>query len=79
MFKTLECSRLRSTREITDVFNSQDETDLVFTEEKVNFLFSYFYRLHAMSHQLKKEVLKMQNRNFLANLNNFDTTIFVTF
>ena len=31
-----------------------------------------------MSHPLKKEVLKMQNRKILANPNNVGTKIFVT-
>ena len=40
---------------IPDVFNSRDEIYLVFTE-KGTFSFSFytFYRLHAMSHPLKK-------------------------
>ena len=43
----------------SDVFKPQDEIYFVFTEIKVNFLFS-LYRLHAMSHPLKKEVPKMK-------------------
>ena len=65
--------------ENADVFNSRDKIYLVLTKE-MNFLFLlYFYRLHAMSHPLKKEVLKMQKRKILANPNNFGTKIFVTF
>ena len=37
--KTSEFSRVRSTSENYDVFNSQDEIYLVFTEKKANFLF----------------------------------------
>ena len=43
--------------ENSDVSNSQDEIYLVITTINV-FLF-YTYRLHAMSHPLKKEVPKM--------------------
>ena len=32
-----------------------------------------FYFVHFISYQLKKEVLNMQKRNFLANPNNFGT------
>ena len=32
-------SRVRSTSEIADIFNTWDEIYLVFTEKKVNFLF----------------------------------------
>ena len=46
--------------------------------KKVNFLYT-FDRLHAMSHPLKKEVLKMQKQNILVNPNNFGAKIFVTF
>ena len=37
--KTLEFSRVLRTRENSYVFNTRDEICLVFTEEKVNFLF----------------------------------------
>ena len=37
--KISEFSRVRSTSEIFDVFNSRDEIYLVFTEKKANFLF----------------------------------------
>ena len=37
--KTSEFSRVRSTSENFDVFNSRDEIYLVFTSKKVNFLF----------------------------------------
>ena len=80
MLKTSEYSRVRSTRESSDVFSSRDEIYLVFTEKMYFFfLFNTFYRLHAMSHSLKKEVLKMQKRNILANTNNFGNKIFATF
>ena len=39
VLKTSEFSRVRSTSENFDVFNSRDEIYLVFTEKKVNFLF----------------------------------------
>ena len=35
-------SRVRSTSEITDIFNTRDEIFLIFTEKKVNFLFIFF-------------------------------------
>ena len=34
-------SRVRSTSEIADIFNTFDEIFLVFTEKKVNFLFIF--------------------------------------
>ena len=37
--KTLEFSRVHSTSENSDVFNSRDDINLVFTGKKVNFLF----------------------------------------
>ena len=86
MLKTSEVSRVRSTNEHFDVFNSRDEIYLVFTEKsKVPFLFYTFYRLHVMSHPLKKAVLKMQkkkpqkNEKKLANPNNFGIKMLVTF
>ena len=62
VLKALEFPRVRSTSENSDVFNSRNEIYFVFTEKKSKFsdLFYTFYRLHAMSRQLKKEVLKMQ-------------------
>ena len=39
LLKTLEFSRVRSTSDIFDVFNSRDKIFLVFTPKKVNFLF----------------------------------------
>ena len=36
------------------------------------------YKLHAMSHSLKKGVLKMQKEDFLLNPNTFGTKLFVT-
>ena len=69
--ENIRFSRVRSTSENSDVFNSRDEIFGIY-RKKVNFLFIYtFYRLHAMSHPLKKEVLKMQRRTILANPNNF--------
>ena len=79
VLKASEFTRVRSTSENSDVFNSRDEICLVFTDKEVNFLlFLTFYRLHAMSRPLKKEVLKKQKRKILANQNNFGTKIFVT-
>ena len=37
-------SRVRSTSEFSDIFNTLDERFLVFTENKVNFLFIFFSR-----------------------------------
>ena len=79
MLKTSELSRVRSTCKNSDVFNSLDEIYLVITK-KVNFLFIlYFYRLHAMSHPLKDNVLNIKKRKILANQNNFGTKIFARF
>ena len=45
VLKTSEFSRVHSTVENSDVFNSRDEIYLVFTEKKVNFFFIlYFFR-----------------------------------
>ena len=79
VLKTSEFSRVRS--ENSGVFNSRDEKILAFTTKKVNFIFIlyFLYRLHAISHTLKKKVMKMKNRKFLANPNKFGTKIFVTF
>ena len=45
MLKTSEFSRVRSTSENSDVFNSQDEIDLVFTEKsKFSFYLILFQR-----------------------------------
>ena len=80
VLKTLEFSRVRSTSEYSDIFNSRDEIYLVFTKKSIFFFLSYaFDRQHAMSHPLKMEVLTMQKQICLANLNNFGTKIFVTF
>ena len=43
MLKTSEFSRVHSTRENSDVFNSQDEIYLIFAEKKVNFLFLLYF------------------------------------
>ena len=42
MLKISVISRVRSTSEIADIFNTRDEIFLVFTEKKVNFLFISF-------------------------------------
>ena len=63
--------------ENSDVFNTLDEIYLIF--KKIFCLFYTVYSVHAMSHPLKKEVLKMQKQKILANLNNFGTKIFITF
>ena len=47
--------------------------------KKANFLFIlYFYRLHAMSHQLKEGAENEKNA-ILANPFNFGAKIFITF
>ena len=74
--KISELSRVRRTSENSNVFNARDGIYLVFTEKK-NLFILYFYSLHAMSHPLKKGVLKMQKRKLLATPNNFGTKIFV--
>ena len=42
VLKISAISRVRSTSEIADIFNTFDEIFLVFTEKKVNFLFIFF-------------------------------------
>ena len=45
--------------------HSRDGIYLVVTEKIILFLFNTFYRLHAMSHPLNRDVLKMtQNVTF---------------
>ena len=64
VLKTSEFSQVRSTSENSDVFNSRNSQN-VFNSQKIPFL--YFWRLNAMSHSLRKEVLKMQKKhNFLS-------------
>ena len=79
VLKTSDFSRVRSTSENSYVFFFTHEMKYVwYLPKKVKFLFFYtFYR--QMSHPLNKEVLKMTERNILANPNNFGTKIFVTF
>ena len=59
VLKTSKLPRVRSKN--SDVFNSRDEIYLVFTKNVNSLFLSYFYRLHAMSHPLKKVVLNMKN------------------
>ena len=54
VLKTSEISRVHSTSENSDDFNSHDEIYLAFTEKKSKFSFYTFYRLHAMSQPLKR-------------------------
>ena len=73
VLKTSEFSRVCSTSTNSDVFNSRDEIYLVFTEKKINFRFIlYFF-------EDLRELLKMQKRKVLLNLNNFSTKISVMF
>ena len=60
VFKTSEVSRVCSTSENSDVFNSGDEIYLVFT---IKSRFSFYFIPFTMSHPLKKDVLKMKNKN----------------
>ena len=48
VLKTSEFSRVRSTSENSDVFNTQDDIFLVFIEKKVNFIFIFLYVTLAM-------------------------------
>ena len=79
VLKTSEVSRVRSTRENSDVFNSRDKICLVFTE-KSKFSF-YFILLIGYLQYLThcKTITENAKRTFLANPNNFDTKICVTF
>ena len=81
VLKISEFSQMRSTSENSDVFNSRDEIYIfrIYQKKQIIFLTYTFYRLHAMSRLLKKEVLKLQKGNILENPNNFGTKIFVTF
>ena len=78
VLKTSEFSRVRSTNEFSDLINSRDEIDLVFTPKKKIFLFYTFYRLH-ISHPLKKAGAENAKTKILGNSNNVGTKIFVTF
>ena len=65
VLKTSEFSRVCSTSENSDVFNSRDEMFLVFTPQKskFSFLFYTFNRLHALSHPLKMQKNKKSKQN----------------
>ena len=69
VLKSSECSRVRSTREYSRGFNSRDEIYLVFTKKsKFSFAFILF---------IGRRCWKCKNDIFLANPNDFGTTIFV--
>ena len=70
--KISEFSRVRSTSENFDVFNSRDEIYLVFTEKKQ--IFFLFYTIHG-----HKQAVKMRKPKIFENTNNFGTTLFLTF
>ena len=58
------------------MFSTHEMKYILYLPEKILFFFFYtFYRLriHAMSHPLKKGVLKMQKRKQLANPNTYVT------
>ena len=78
VLKTSDFSRVRSTNEDSDVFNSRDEIYIWYLPKKSIFFYLIGYMLYVR-HPLKKEVLNMQKRKFLAKPNNFDTQMFVTF
>ena len=68
-----------STSETSDVFNSRDEyiwylpkqRNSVFTENKEIYFILTFFLASCNSSPTEKEVLKIQNRNYLANPNSF--------
>ena len=70
--KISEFSRVRSTSENFDVFNSRDEIYLVFTEKKQ--IFFLFYTIHGHF-----KAVKMRKTKIFENTNNFGTTLFLTF
>ena len=74
--KTSEFSRVRSTSENFDVFNSRDEIYLVFTEKK--HFFFYFIQYTGIF-QFTRQAVKIQKPKFFENTNNFGTTLFLTF
>ena len=60
VFKTSEFSRVRSTSENSDVFNSRDTICLVFTEKKRNFSFYFILFRRIMFNQLTTLQAKSQ-------------------
>ena len=75
--KTSEFSRVCSTSENFDVFNSRDEIDLVFTEKsKFSFL---FYTIHGYFPIHKAGGDNAKTNFFFENTNNFVTTLFLAF
>ena len=75
--KISEFSRVRSTSENFDVFNSRDEIYLVFTEKKNKF--SFYFIQYTGIFLFTKQVVKMRKPNIFENTNNFGTTSFLTF
>ena len=74
--KISEFSRVRSTSENFDVFNSRDEIYLVFTE-KSNF--SFYFIQYTGIYLFTKQAVKMRKPKIFENTNNFGTTLFLTF
>ena len=70
VLKLSEFSRVPSMSENTDVFISRDDIYLVFTEKNISLHFILFIGYMQWYTHWKKEVLKMQKRNILANPNN---------
>ena len=75
--KTSEFSRVRSTSENFDVFNSRDEIYLVFTEKKSKF--SFYFMQYTGIFLFTKQAVKMRKPKIFENTNNFGTTLFLTF
>ena len=76
--KTSEFSRVRSTSENFDVFNSRDEIYLVFAEKNNN-KFSFYFIQYTGIFLFTKQAVKMRKPKIFENTNNFGTTLFLTF
>ena len=76
--KISEFSRVRSTSENFDVFNSRDEIYLVFTEKKKS-KFSFYFIQYTGIFLFTKQAVKMRKPKIFENTNNFGTTLFLTF
>ena len=74
--KTSKFSRVRSTSENLDVFNSLDEIYLVFTDKKYFFFLFITIQWHFPIHKAGGENAKPKT---FENTNNFGTTLFLTF
>ena len=76
--KTSQFSRVRSTSENLDVFKSRDEIYLV-QYLPIKSTFSFYFIQYTGIFLFTKQAVKMQKPKLFENINNFGTTLFLTF